>query len=193
MKTFVHLEAYAPTLLIELPYATEQNFTGEKVYPIHEAFLQEEVAESLVRAQNAFQKKGFLLKILDAYRPFSIQEKFWKICPDDRFIAKPVREGQKLISGSHHNRGAAVDVTLTDLHGKEVSMPSGFDEFTERAMRTYDKGPKEALKNRDILMQVMEENDFKGIEMEWWHFNHIHAANYPLCDFSLEELLKNQG
>ncbi|MDE3046002.1 MAG: M15 family metallopeptidase [Verrucomicrobiota bacterium] len=171
-----------PGLVIDLVYATPHNFTGKTVYPASaKAYLQKGSAKRLQRVQAALQKRGIGLKILDAYRPLSAQKKFWELVPDPRFVADPAQ-------GSRHNRGAAVDLTLVDREGRELPMPSAFDEFTERAHRQFAGGSPEELANRTQLEEAMAREGFLLYPDEWWHFDDPEWERYPVLDLSFEEL-----
>ncbi len=179
---FVELKRLDPSLLIELPYATENNFTGTKLYPVERCFLRRKVAESLVAAHRSLAAEGLGLKILDGYRPHSVQYRMWEKAPLPGYVGDPKY-------GSKHNRGAAVDVTLYDRKtGKEVSMPTPYDEFSPKAHRDYFKLPPEIAANRKILQDAMRAHGFMTIETEWWHFDHREWSRFPLADISLETL-----
>jgi len=168
------------TIKVDLRYATENNFTGSKLYPFSLCLLQKGTAEKLAAAQAEFKKDGYSLKVWDAYRPMSVQEKLWEKFPDGRYVAPPE-------TGSNHNRGAAVDVTLVDEEGRELSMPTGFDEFVPEASRSYPDMPDEARENMEYLTKVMVNNGFTTIESEWWHFNDEDVEEYPLVDLDFEK------
>lgn len=179
---FVELKRLESSLAIELPYATEDNFTKEKLYPVARCFLRRRVAESLVAAHRSLADRGLGLKIWDGYRPHSVQYRMWEKAPFPGYVGDP-----KL--GSKHNRGAAVDLTLIDLEtGKELAMPTPYDEFTPRAHRDYFKLPPEVAENRRILQETMRAHGFMTIESEWWHFDHREWSRFPLSDVSLETL-----
>ncbi len=168
------------TIQVDLRYATEDNFTGQTLYPVAICLLQRQTAEKLAAAQAEFLADGYRLLVWDAYRPLSVQEKLWEVVPDRRYVAPPDR-------GSNHNRGAAVDVTLVDRDGEKLLLPSGFDEFVPEASRSYPDMPAEARENMEYLTEVMVRNGFAPIESEWWHFNDEDAGSYPLLNLPLEE------
>src|SRR5512134_3952652 len=119
-----------PTIRLDVRYATPNNFTGRPVYQQARAFLQRPTAEALVRVSRSLAEKGYGLLVFDGYRPWSVTKLFWDITSQDKrekgFVANPAK-------GSKHNRGAAVDLSMYDLAtGKEVAMPSVYDEFTDR-------------------------------------------------------------
>ena len=125
----VELVKLDPTIKLEIRYATTNNFTGKQVYPEARAFLQRPAALALVAAHRELARHGYGLLIHDGYRPWAITKVFWDVTPPAlrEFVADPA-------TGSKHNRGCAVDLTLYDRKtGNAVEMPSGYDEMTPRA------------------------------------------------------------
>lgn len=176
MKNLVKLTDLIPDLVVELIYATPHNFTKVAVYPEGAiAYLCPEPAMRLKKVQDSLRKKGLRLKVWDAYRPHSVQKIFWNLVPDPRYVGNPA-------VGSKHSRGAAVDVTLIDASGKELPMPSEFDDFSERAHRTNRNCDPEVLKNVDLLTDEMVAAGFGHYPTEWWHFEDPDWKNYPLLD-----------
>ncbi len=172
----INIKTLAPDIVVEMRYATTNNFTGKKLYPVaDECLLCEPAAERLARVQNNLEKKGLGLKVWDCYRPLSVQQKLWDVVPDPRYVADPK-------TGSRHNRGASVDLTLIDAQGHELTMPTGFDDFSERAHRTFMDLPADALKNRALLQSAMEQEGFIGLPSEWWHFDEPQWGNFALRD-----------
>ena len=157
-------------------YKTKNNFVGEPLYPPDaRCFLRKEAAVALLKVQAALEKKGLGLKIYDGYRPLSVQKKMWAKYPVEGYVANPVK-------GSNHNRGMAVDLTLVDAKGRELAMPSAYDEFSERAHRDYKGGTEEERRNRATLEDFMQVEGFHGILTEWWHFDFKNAKDYPVLD-----------
>ena len=171
----VDLKSFIPGLCFEIRYATPDNFVKETLYPEARCLMRKEVAEKLKRVQEALRASGLSLKIFDGYRPLSVQKKMWAKFPVPGYVADPAK-------GSNHNRGAAVDLTLTDSQGKELPMPSAYDEFSERAHRDYAGGTEEERKNRQTLEDAMKKEGFIGITTEWWHFDDSEAKKYPVLD-----------
>lgn len=170
MHELVELTQISPHIRLDIRYATTRNFTGKIVYPSARCFLLKKTALRLHRVQQRLEAMGCGLLVYDGYRPLSVQKIFWELVPDPRFVADPA-------TGSQHNRGTAVDVTLD---GRE--MPSDFDDFSERAAHSYRGGSLEALRNRDILKQAMESQGFISYETEWWHYEEPDAKNDPILD-----------
>jgi zinc D-Ala-D-Ala dipeptidase len=178
----VDLTSLDPTIRLDIRYATPRNFLGRAVYPEARAFLRPRVAEDLVRAHVGLRPRGLGLLVFDAYRPLSVTRIFWKELPADkrRFVANPTK-------GSQHNRGCAVDVSLYELAtGREVEMPSAYDEMTPRASPRYEGGPTEARARRDLLRAAMESTGFRVNRGEWWHFDHLTCPHYELLDLPFE-------
>lgn len=183
---FVEVKKLDPTIVIDLPYATTNNFCERKLYPIERCFLRRKVAEALLNVQKDLKKEGVGLKIWDGYRPHSVQWEMWKHSPIPNFVGDPRY-------GSKHNRGAAVDMTLVDLKSKkELKMPTPYDEFSPRAHANYIKVSKEVAKNRALLQKAMRAHGFQTIQSEWWHFNYNGWRDFPVVDISLEELAGQQ-
>jgi len=183
-KELVEIKDFVPGVVLDLRYATMNNFTGEQIYPIAKAFVRLPVAKSLRIVQEALNKRGLGLKIYDAYRPYSATIKFYEVFHDTAYEASPWL-------GSRHNRGSAVDVSLVDLYtGEELQMPTGFDNFSKKAHSGYMDLPKNVLKNREILIATMQQHGFKGYPSEWWHYDFMGWAGFEIMDLSFEQLEK---
>jgi len=178
---FVELNKMNRNILLDIRYATTNNFTGKVVYPEARAFLVDDAAYSLDSVQKELESMGLGLKIYDAYRPLSVQKIFWEIMPDEHYVADPKK-------GSRHNRGMAVDLTLTDKNGKELLMPTGYDDFTEKAHRDYTNLTAEQIKNRKILEDIMSKYGFTGLPTEWWHFDYRGWENYDVMDVKFKDI-----
>ena len=178
----VDITAVAPDVKLDIRYATPDNFSHTAVYPAPRCFLRADVAKRLVAVQADLKAQGLGLKVYDCYRPFSIQKKFWALVPNEDWVAKPVEKDGKPVSGSKHNRGAAVDLTLVDASGQELPMPSGFDDFTEKARRDYAGGDPAARANSKRLEAAMAKAGFDPLPTEWWHFDGPGWQGYELLD-----------
>lgn len=159
------------SLLLDIRYATTNNFTGRKVYPSARCYLRADIAQRLVKVQAQLRAQGLGLKVFDCYRPFSVQEQFWRIMPDERYVMRPVRKDGVMVKSSRHNKGAAVDVTLVDGQGREVAMPTGYDDFSDKAHRDSALASPEARKNSLALEKAMVSQGFEPLPTEWWHFD----------------------
>jgi D-alanyl-D-alanine dipeptidase len=180
----VELVTLDSTIQLEIRYATTNNFMGAAMYSQARAFLQRPAAEALVRAHRALAREGFGLRIHDAYRPWYVTWMFWEATPDSQrtFVANPA-------TGSRHNRGAAVDLTLYDRRtGRAVRMPSGYDEFTERAYAEYPGGTAAERERRALLRRYMEAEGFVVNPTEWWHFDYRGWRDYPVLNTPFERI-----
>lgn len=187
----VNVKEFIPDIVIDLKYNTVDNFLSQKLYTTDECYLARNVVDRLVMIQDSLRNirlhdginypQGIGLKIWDGYRPRSVQFLMWEILPDPTFVANPY-------TGSSHNRGAAVDVTLVDLAtGQELEMPTYFDDFTAAASHTYMNLPSNVIANRTLLKNMMTQ--YGGLSLytaEWWHYSYSPATSYPLLDFQLK-------
>src|SRR5262245_18350064 len=162
---FVDLAALDPTIRLDVRYASAANFLGVALYPQARALLRADVARSLVRAHRTLAGEGLGLVVFDAYRPWSVTKRMWELTPPEKrgFVARPQR-------GSNHNRGCAVDVSLYTLaDGREVEMPSAYDEMSPRAAASWAGGSAEARAARDRLRAALSAEGFSVERHEWWH------------------------
>jgi D-alanyl-D-alanine dipeptidase len=178
----VELVRLDPTIRLDIRYATADNIVHRPVYRQARAFLQRSAAEALVRVHRGLSDKGYGVLVFDGYRPWSVTKIFWDgVRPEQRaFVADPKK-------GSKHNRGCAVDLSLYDLAtGKEVEMPSAYDETSERASPDYAGGTREQRERRDLLRAAMEKEGFTVEPNEWWDYNYRDWKQYPILDIPFE-------
>lgn len=175
-SAFVRVIEYIPDVVLDLRYATTNNFMEKKVYPCAECLLRYEAVKALKKAQEDFKTKGYKIKIFDGYRPLSVQWKLWNSTDKKQYVANPKY-------GSNHNRGCAVDLTLVDSTGRELDMGTDFDFFGKKAHHSYTNLPQEVLENRRILKTVLAQHGFSKINSEWWHYNY--KTKYPVSDAPL--------
>jgi D-alanyl-D-alanine dipeptidase len=160
--------------VIDMRYATADNFTGTVLYPVARCKLRRAVAARLARAASALRAHDRRLVLWDCYRPTSIQQELWKRVPDPRYVADPK-------VGSKHGRGAAVDVALADKDGTLVALPTKFDDFSEAAHRDHALAGDAGAEARR-LAQAMTGASFQPLATEWWHFDAPDSAKYTLSD-----------
>lgn len=173
---YVLVNKYIPDIYVELRYATENNFTGVKIYDFTEAYLRYGTVKKLAQVQKELKQQGYSLKIWDAYRPFEAQQKLWEVYPDPNYVANPANGMKK------HNLGGTVDITMVAADGTVISMPTEFDDFSLKADRDYsDIEDEEAVKNVMILQNAMENNGFTGYQGEWWDYSD--TVEYEAVDF----------
>lgn len=173
---YVLVKKYIPDIYVELRYATENNFTGVKIYDFTEAYLRYGTVKKLAQVQKELKQQGYSLKIWDAYRPFEAQQKLWEVYPDPNYVANPANGMKK------HNLGGTVDITMVAADGSVISMLTEFDDFSLKADRDYsDIEDEEAVKNVMILQNAMENNGFTGYQGEWWDYSD--TVEYEAEDF----------
>lgn len=181
-KELIDLEKFVPNLVLDIRYATTNNFTKEQIYNKAKAYARKPVAEALKKIQEELNAKGLGIKIFDAYRPYKATVRFYEVYRDTTYVASPYR-------GSRHNRGCALDLTVIDLKtGKELKMPTEYDSFRKEAWPSTPMADPEIRKNRAMLIAVMEKYGFRVNSSEWWHYDFKGWKNYEVLDIDFEEL-----
>ena len=154
-------------LKVNSVYAGSDNLFGAPLYTTSKLFVSKEAAAALGRVQQRLAPYGYGLVLWDAYRPWSVSKLANLALPEGK---KDMLEDPE-IKGSTHNTGNAVDVGLYSLEsGEELDMGCGFDEPSLRQYASYAGGTSRERYLRSLLREEMELQGFKGIEMEWWHF-----------------------
>ena len=180
----VELVKVDPSIKLDIRYATTNNFLGAAFYSHARAFLQRPAAEAVARASAALHKGGYGLLVHDGYRPWYVTKAFWDATPDNEkwLVANPA-------SGSKHNRGCAVDLTLYELAtGTVVEMPSTYDESTQRAYAFYPGGTDLQRWHRALLRRAMEAEGFTVNPTEWWHFDYKDWKDYAIENVRFEQI-----
>ncbi len=187
----VQVKQIIPDLVLDIRYATINNFTGQKLYTTSEAYLALGAIKKLKLVQDSLKKitthngtnypQGLALKLYDGYRPRSVQYLMFEIVPNPIYVADPG-------TGSVHNRGGAVDVSIVDrATGQEIPMPTDFDFFGEQASHTYNNLPPNIIANRTLLFNMMTQvAGFISYTSEWWHYHYPPSTSYPLLDFQMK-------
>lgn len=182
-RGYVNIQKADPSIFVSLMYSRADNFTGEVLYTdLREAYLHPKAAAALVKAQKRLRKlrPDLSLKVYDAARPMSIQQKMWdkvKNTPKYFYVSNPAR------GGGLHNYGMAVDLTLCTLEGDSVPMGTKIDYMgaaahidKEASLVASGRISREAQANRRLLREVMAYAGFKPLRTEWWHFNYVSRA-----------------
>lgn len=181
-KALIDIKKAVPGVVLDIRYATKHNFMNQVMYPSAKAFARKPVVEQLKKIQAELKKKGYGLKIYDAFRPYAITLAFYQKASDKAFVAHPK-------SGSRHNRGCAVDLTIIDLKtGKDVPMPTPYDSFSKAAAANYPDLPPAIKKNRDLLIGSMRRHGFQVMYNEWWHYDFRGWEQYELMDIPFKNL-----
>jgi D-alanyl-D-alanine dipeptidase len=182
----VDIKEVNPRIVVDMKYATEDNFTKKKLYDSNTCFLRKSTAVKLDAVQKELEGMNLGLKVWDCYRPLAVQRIFWAILPDERYVANPE-------TGSRHNRASAVDLALVDSQGKELQMPTGFDDFSPRADHGYQFLPDQVIRNRELLKGLMEKAGFIPLPEEWWHYDDEKWIQFDLMDIPFQDLLKHKN
>jgi len=188
-KKMIDVKKAIPSLIIDLRYSTNNNFMHWRLYPsLRTTYLRLAAVNALKKVVIALNNENLTIKIFDAYRPYTVTEAMWEMVKDNRYAADPSK-------GSGHNRGIAVDLTLVNLRTKkELSMGTGFDNFSDTAHGDFTALPQAVLDNRLLLKNVMENYGFVRLSTEWWHFSLPNAKDYELLDIPFAALKKiNRG
>lgn len=181
-ESMVEITSVCPSIFYELRYASRRNFTGRQIYPTNSRCLvRKSVAVRLKKAQEELRHHGYGLKIWDAYRPQWAHTELWASTPNPEFVASPDS------GGSWHTWGAAVDVTLVDLNGREQKMPTDFDDFTSAAKSEYRGDDPKIGERVRILRTAMFNAGFRGLRDEWWHFTAEDAIQFSPVKMHLEK------
>lgn len=171
---FTNVQTLDPAIIVDLRYATTNNFTHQVVYDFTTAIVRTGTARKLAHASALVKSQGYRLKIWDAYRPVSAQKRLFEVYPHPEFVAKPN-------PNFSHQKGVTLDLTLTDADGRECLMPTPFDDFTAAAHRDAPRSAT-ADKNYQILNDAMLAAGFVGYENEWWDFRDAEMDDYePLA------------
>jgi D-alanyl-D-alanine dipeptidase len=178
----IDLTKFIPGIVLDIRYATTNNFTGEQIYNLARAYARKPVAEALKKIQDDLREQGLGIKIFDAYRPYKATVKFYEVYRDTTYVASPYR-------GSRHNRGCALDLTVINLKsGHELQMPTGYDSFKKEAWPSSPVQDPVIRKNRDLLIRAMQKHGFRVNSSEWWHFDFVGWQQYEVLDIDFEEL-----
>lgn len=161
----VRVRDWLPDIQIDLRYAAEENFTGQRIYNFSDAWLRYGTVQKLASVMRRLEPQGFSLLIWDAFRPAEAQFRLWEAYPDPVYVADPSR------GHSSHSRGGTVDLTLVTREGRPVEMPTDFDDFSSLADRDYCDVPETAAANARLLEETMAACGFLPYTGEWWHFS----------------------
>jgi D-alanyl-D-alanine dipeptidase len=176
----IEIRSIVPDAIVDLRYATSNNFVGVRLYPTDaRCLVHESMAPGLTAAANQLKRDGDVLVFWDCYRPHPAQVHMFQIVSDPNWVARP---GPYATS---HEAGRSVDVTLahaaTDVGCPATQRVQGhclldmgtkFDDFSARAHAFATNGVSaQAQSNRARLRRAM---NFGGIVVysgEWWHFD----------------------
>ena len=163
---FVDVRSVVPDAIVDLRYATANNFVGVQLYPADaRCLVHESLAPGLATAAAALRAQGFTVVFWDCYRPHEVQVRMFAAVPDPAWVAKPGPYSRS------HETGRSVDVTLA-AGGRLVEMGTGFDDFSPRATAYATEGVSAlAQANRARLRTAMAAGGLTVYSGEWWHFD----------------------
>jgi zinc D-Ala-D-Ala dipeptidase len=176
--------ANIPGIILDLRYASRNNFMHRILYPANTktSFLRKPVLLALDSVARELALQGLVLVIFDAYRPYAVTVDLWIPVKDERYAANPTK-------GSGHNRGVAVDLSLADSKTHQLlSMPTGFDSFSDSAHQDFKGTDTNRIAHRELLKQIMEKYGFIPLSTEWWHFSWPRAEEFEVLDLSFDQL-----
>jgi zinc D-Ala-D-Ala dipeptidase len=173
MMTLVAITEQSHDVVLDIAYATPNNFSGKPVYARPLCYLHADAAAKLEKAIVLAKALDLRFKVFDAFRPSEAQWVLWNHTPDPNFLADPRR-------GSPHSRGAAVDLTLIASSGEALAMGTPFDAFTPLSHHAATAIPVAAQRNRFLLLGLMSAAGWDFYANEWWHYQLFDAKRYPL-------------
>jgi len=164
--------------VLDLKYHSTQNFLKKNVYAafhLNQCWVLSDLEKKLQLLTPQLKAEKLKLVFWDCYRPLEVQKAMWKLVPDPRYVADPLK-------GSHHNRGAAIDVALQDEQGRLLAFPTPFDDFSPQASSRFpcSSNEREKCENRDKLIALMASVGLEVFPTEWWHFQLPHPEKYPV-------------
>lgn len=144
----IKLDTLKDGFAYDIRYAGTNNFLKEPFYDCAVCYLRPEVAKALKEVNHYFCELGYRILLYDCYRPVSAQKKMWAAYPNPQYVANPYT------SGSIHNRGAAVDLSLVTLEGEPVDMGTDHDFLACRHILITPNFPKRFLKTESSCKKV---------------------------------------
>lgn len=171
--SLIKISEHELDVVIDLKYATHENFTGKPIYQKAICCLHREAVGKLKKAVTLAKHLGYKIKIWDAFRPSEAQWKMWEHTPDPIYLTHPEK-------GSPHGRGVAIDLTLLNSEGNELDMGTAFDDFRPLAHHANTEISPQAQLNRFVLLGIMSAAGWDFYQNEWWHYQLFDAKNYPL-------------
>ncbi len=192
----VDILSMQPSIIKDVKYATENNFTGKVLYSENVGlYCVPDLAKAVAKAQEDLKSinSNLSLVVFDAARPMSVQKEMFELVrgtENERFIANPYGE----YAGGFHNYGMAVDIAIADNKGGMLNFGTGYDSFEniahsggEAELVKFGKLSLEAYINRELLYYVMGKNGMLPYVYEWWHFQLTYKEQdklkYKLLDF----------
>ena len=156
----VEIKKEIPDAILDIRYATTNNFTGKIIYEKPFALLEPDALDTLKKAADEFRAQGLRIVVFDAWRPPEAQDRLREVCSDDKYVAETPR----------HASGRVIDMSLADLAGAYLDMGTDYDDFSNKAHADFVLEDPAQQQNRLTLGRVMANNGFKQYKYEWWDF-----------------------
>lgn len=168
---------------VSMKLSTSDTSIGEPFYQKNLCLLQYDTLQKLMKAIEIFRRDGYTVVIYDAYRPTSVQQRWFDVVRVHKWVADPSRG-----MGGIHDRGTAIDMSLCDANGVELEMPTPMHTFTADSARNSEIMTDTARANMDYMTRVMTSCGFTYINSEWWHFQCVNTKDYLPTDHPIDEI-----
>ncbi len=180
--TGVDLSQY--DIVVSMQLSTNDTSINRPFYSRNLCMVQYDLLPKIRAAVEAFKADGYTVIIYDAYRPTSVQRRWFEIIREHKWVADPDRG-----MGGVHDRGTALDMSLLESStGNLVEMPTPMHTFTEEASRKSTKMTDTARANMDYMLAVMIDAGFSYINSEWWHFQDVNTKYYLPTDHPIDTI-----
>lgn len=182
-EDFSKLDLTDVDFIISMKLSTNGTTIGEPFYRRNLCLLQYDLIPMMRAAAERFRQDGLVIVIYDAYRPTSVQHRWFDVVRVHKWVADP-----SIGMGGVHDRGTAVDISLVDLEGNLLEMPTPMHTFTEESSRLSQTMTAKARENMDYMLGVMLDCGFTYIQSEWWHFQDVNTKFYLPTDHPIDEI-----
>jgi len=170
-------------VIVSMQLSTEETTIKEPFYNRNLCLVQYDLLPKMLDAIELLRRDGYTMVIYDAYRPTSVQQRWFDVVRQHKWVADPSRG-----MGGVHDRGTALDISIVDKSGKLIEMPTPMHTFTEAASRLSKTMTDTARINMNYLKEVMVSCGFDIINSEWWHFQDVNTVYYLPTDHPIDEI-----
>ena len=170
-------------LVVSMKLSTSDTSIGKPFYKKNLCMVQYDLLPMLKKAVDMFAKDGYRIVIYDAYRPTSVQQRWFDVVKVHKWVANPA-----IGMGGVHDRGTALDISLIDTNGNLLEMPTPMHTFTEESARNSPTMTETARNNMNYMLNVMVQCGFTYINSEWWHFQDVDTQYYLPTDHPIDEI-----
>lgn len=170
-------------LVVSMKLSTSETTIGEPFYDSNLCMVQYDLIPMIRKAVELFEKDGYRIVIYDAYRPTSVQQRWFDVVRVHKWVADP-----SIGMGGVHDRGTALDISLIDMEGNLMEMPTPMHTFTEESARNSPTMTQTARDNMNYMLGIMQECGFAYINSEWWHFQDMDTKYYLPTDHPIDSI-----